>query len=108
VKKPLYKYIFRAVSNEELEDIKLYGFRCSPDGSGYQTCKLFALTSGDAAKFGEELLLFEEKSFTVVKARITTKFFNDLKTLPADGTDIISIEINCLNLLKWMPLKKKS
>ena len=55
--RPNRELIYRAVSNDELEDLKINGLRNIP--GAYETGKLFALTLNDAAKFGKNNFLLE-------------------------------------------------
>ncbi len=84
----------------ELEDIKENGLRCKPDGNGYQTCKLFAATLRDAAKFGRNNFSLDNVSNTLIKVSVPMDVYDTSEKLRADGMKVISIEKNCLDLLK--------
>lgn len=58
--RPKRKLIYRAVSNDELEDLKINDLRNIP--GAYETGKLFALTLTDAAKFGKNNFLLAKSS----------------------------------------------
>lgn len=100
--RPKHAFIYRAVSDEELVDIGVYGLRNKP--GAYETGKLFALTLESAAKFGKNNFLLDELCNTLIKVSVPIEVYMSSVKFEADGMLAILIEKECLNLLKVNPL----
>ena len=95
---PKHKFLFRAVSDDELTDIGINGLR-NKDGA-YETGKLFALTLKDAVRFGKNNFLLDDLCNTIIKASVPIEVYLSSVKFEADGMQAILIEKECLNLLK--------
>lgn len=92
------RFLYRAVSDEELVDIKKHGLRNKP--GAYETGKLFAITLKEAAKFGRNNFLLDNLSNTLIKASVPIEIYNSSVRFEADGMQAVLIEKKCLNLLQ--------
>ena len=92
-----WEYLYQAVSNEELIDIKINGLR-NKDGA-YETGKLFALTLKDAVKFGKNNFLLDNLCNTLIKVSVPVEIYMGSVKFEADGMQAVLIEKECLNLL---------
>ena len=95
--RPRRKFLFRAISDAELDDIDKCGLRSKP--GAYETVKLFALEYDDADSFGKINQAYDNLPFTIIKVSIPDYIFDDSFLFEADGMDAISIEEKYLNLL---------
>jgi RHS repeat-associated protein len=96
------KTIFRAVCQEEVDDIVLNGLRIN--NGGYSTGKLFAPTANEAAKFGKNNFLFDGLPNTLVKVSVPNKLMKQATKFPADGMNALFFESQYLKYLKATPL----
>jgi len=97
-----HKFLYRAVSDDELADIEINGLRNK--SGAYETGKLFALTLRDAAKFGKNNFLLDELCNTLIRASVPIEVYISSVKFEADGMQAILIEKECLNLLKVFSL----
>ena len=93
----VYRFLYRAVSDAELNDIDKHGLRSKP--GAYETVKLFALKDNDADSFGKINQAYDNLPFTIIKVSIPEYIFDESFLFEADGMHAISIEENYLNLL---------
>jgi hypothetical protein len=91
-------FLFRAVSDEELIDIRQNGLRNKP--GAYETGKLFAITLKEASKFGKNNFLLDDLCNTLIKAEVPGEIYFSSVKFEADGMQAVLIEKECLNLLK--------
>ena len=94
------RYLFRAVSEIELRDIREHGLRIKPGKGGYVFGKLFALSYNDAVEYGKIVSFLDGLETTVIKVFITQAIFNKSDIIEADGMDAILVEKEYLTLLK--------
>ncbi len=102
-----HQFLFRAVSDEELVDIKLFGLRNKL--GAYETGKLFALNILDAVKFGKNNFLFDNLYNTIVEVIVPMEVYQSSVQFEADGMVAILIEKDSLfllevNILNYSPL----
>ena len=89
------KYLFRAVSKKELDDIAKYGLRVDPK-TGYSLGKLFAKTLDKAVEFGKELFQRdksvgrETKEIFIIRAKIPDKVLDKSTKFIADSKNAVS------------------
>ena len=90
--------LYRAVSQEELDDIGIFGgFR---PGSGQLETKLFTLAASDASFFAREILYpLDQKPLTIVEVNIPSDFGGQLFQFAADGKPTIAVDRNQLDTL---------
>jgi hypothetical protein len=83
--------LYRAVSQEELDDIASFGgFRPGP---GQMETKLFATSVEDAAFFAREILFqLDHKPCTIVEITIPQELGNRLFRFPVDGKSTVAVE----------------
>lgn len=94
----MHRYLFRAVSDDELADIALNGMRNKL--GAYETGKLFALNILDAAEFGKNNFLFDNLCNTIVKVTVPIEIYQSSVKFEADGMIAILIEKESLFLLE--------
>jgi hypothetical protein len=70
---PGRKFLFRAVSDVEFDDIDKCGLRNKP--GAYETGKLFALVLEDAAKFGKNNFLLDDLCNTLIKVSVPIEIY---------------------------------
>jgi hypothetical protein len=92
------KFLYRAVSDAEVDDIDKYGLRSKP--GAYETVKLFALEYDDADMFGKINQAYDNLPFTVIKVSVPSHVYDGAFLFEADGMHAVSIEEKYLNLLK--------
>ena len=87
--------LYRAVSQEELDDIALFnGFR---PGSGCMETKLFVTSVADAAFFAREILYpLDNKPLTIVEVTIPHASGNRLFHLTTDGKPVVAVDLEQL------------
>ena len=91
-------YLYRAVSDNELADIKKNGIRNKI--GAYETGKLFALSFLDAIKFGKNKFLFDNLCNTIIRVSLPTELNENLVVFEADGMAAVLIEKEYLILLE--------
>jgi hypothetical protein len=96
--RPRRKFLYRAVSDAELDDINQHGLR-SKRGT-YETVKLFALEYNDADLFGKINQAYDDLPFIVIKVSVPDHIFKGAFLFEADGMHAVSIEEKYLILLK--------
>lgn len=95
--------LFRAVSDAELADVGANGLRMAP--GGYETGKLFATSSSDAAQFGKFNFSLDGNPNTIIKVEVPGSVMKTTTTFEADGMQAVSVPSNQLsNIPKVTPL----
>ncbi len=101
--------LYRAVSDAELADIGENGVQVNPDGSNYQTGKLFATTAEDAAQFGKNNFPWDGEPNTVIEVKVSNKVMKTATKFTADQMPAVSIPANQLkNIKDIIPLKSSA
>jgi RHS repeat-associated protein len=101
-------HLYRAVSQEELIDVSINGFRSIE--SGYQTGKLFTTSAENASNFGNLFYQFDKKPFFILKTSIHTKFESQLFRTEMDLMEGISVpeslfkKLNNTSVIDGVPL----
>jgi len=91
------KFLYRAVSDEEIIDIGLHGLRNKP--RAYETGKLFGLTLNDTAKFGKNNFFLDNTCNTLIKVSVPVVVYLSSVQFEADGMQAVLIEKEYLYLL---------
>jgi len=90
--------LYRAVSQDELDDIISFGgFRPGP---GHMETKLFTTSADDAAYVAREILYpLDHKPLTIVEVEVPHAFWIRLFRFIADGKPVVAVEPNQLEAL---------
>lgn len=99
------KYLYRAVSKAELDDIAKYGLRNQPSSNSYETGKLFANSADDAAQFGKNNYLLDNVPNTIIRVEVPRDVLAGSFKFTADGMSAVSISANQLHKLTATALK---
>ncbi len=105
--------LFRAVSEDEREDIQFFqGFRPHPRGRSYLS-KLFARSAADAARFGRDNFRFDDKPFHLMQVEVPETLAETFECLYLDRKRAVNVpqqqlpQLNrkaVIQELSWIPL----
>jgi hypothetical protein len=90
--------LFRAASSTEVADMATNGVRNV--STGYETGKLFATSSSDAAQFGKNNFTLDGIPNTVVQVQVPNSVMKAATTFEADGMKAVSIPAEHLPSVK--------
>ncbi|MVT10251.1 hypothetical protein [Chitinophaga tropicalis] len=93
--------LYRAVSGAELTSISETG-RLSMAPGTYETGKLFATSSSDAAQFGKANFAFDQSPNTIIQARVPSAVMKAITRFEADGMPAISVPTNQLPKINFV------
>lgn len=91
--------LFRAGSADELADVVANGLRTNPQ-TGYETGKLFATTSNDAAQFGKNNFMLDGTPNFIMKVTVPRSVMKTATKFEADGMKAVSIPAEQLQKIK--------
>lgn len=93
--------LFRAVSRAELDDIMGAGsgFRPNPNGSSYETGKLFTRSAEEAAQFGRNNFRLDGQPFYIVETEAPAFVMRSSFSFTADSMRAVSVPTSQLRSL---------